>query len=300
MSNNYSDLFATNEEFLSLIEGISKKISNFTSLQLKEVKSFFTEVINLNKGLTYDQLVLFTKEFDIIEKSIDDNKKSYKTYSFSLSYCNNKMSSNDSNKKNKSMEDFIELGKPKKLSFISNSGSNISLNIKENLKENVNIAEYIKHNSDLIEEKVQSHEYFNNDFNSQKKCEIFEKEVNLLKSLILINSLNINSTISDKKVITEDKKLINSNKNIAFDNSIEQLSKDEQTYKKIQLLSKLNLQIIEFSKEIKEIKKFVLNFKNSFLFALQTSNNKVLDHLSNEIRKGKALRSKVINIDKLL
>lgn len=154
----------------------------------------------------------------------------------------------------------------------------IVLNIIQNISECISKDDYINQ----ITEEVN---------NLKKIKEIYEKEINLLKSSILINSLNLNNSGNLRllKEFSDDQ----NKQNLIND-------KEDSFYQKNEIVNYLLVKIKNFKQELDLFKVELLETKTNFLNKMSTVNEKITLLFKKEIEKRKKIEEKVSNIEKLI
>lgn len=138
------------------------------------------------------------------------------------------------------------------------------------------------------------------DIDLKQKIDLYEREINLLKSLILINNLHLNTADNDGTGLTGNK-LFKSNHYVSMTNEkSEVISHDKELHQKIQNLNLLTIQITNFGQELKELKTSIQNQKLEFLKDMSEIINKVVNAFNVEVKNRNRITGKIKGIEKLI
>jgi hypothetical protein len=127
-----------------------------------------------------------------------------------------------------------------------------------------------------------------------KLNEILEREMNLLKSLILINNLNLNS--SDSKALFHDNYFLE----MCDEGNLQQIIKDDKKFEKQENLNVLTLKINNLKERLDLFKKEFLEEKSKFNEYMGGIHNRIMEHFGHEIKIRRTIEEKVSNIKKLI
>ena len=141
-----------------------------------------------------------------------------------------------------------------------------------------------------------------NNYNRIKKLEeelnklknindIYEKEINLLKTSILINNLNIENT--------GRLNLLN-NINEIKNNQLSENIKKDSLYDRNTIINHLIIKINNFKEELDLFKVEFSEAKNNFISKLNITNEQIKLLCKNEVEKRKKIEDKISNIEKLI
>jgi hypothetical protein len=152
--------------------------------------------------------------------------------------------------------------------------------------------------------QIQSvNELFYDRFDLDLKCknELFDREVNLLKSLILINNLHLNTFEKEPSIQNPNQQLFKDNYFVSMtEGKSESIANDKYLYNKIQTLNLITMQISNLGQELKELKSSIEAKRADFKKDMNEAHKKVITAFAQEVKSRKAMRGKIINIEKLI
>lgn len=138
------------------------------------------------------------------------------------------------------------------------------------------------------------------DVDLKQKIDLYEREINLLKSLILINNLHLN-TLDNYGGGLGGNQLFKSKHYVSMTNGkSEVISQDKVLHQKIHSLSQLKLQISDLGQELKELKTSIQNQKLEFLKNMNDIINKVVNAFNIEVKNRNKIKGKIKGIEKLI
>lgn len=272
--------------------------NNFAKEFNKHINSSSIDFLKLDNNInnTYSDI---TKVLNYII----DNNLNIKKINELKNYYENKNTNKSNNK-------VIESNKGYK-NLLIQSTNNININYN---KQNIIDTNKKKFANLIIEEiKDNNFEIKSFDIDLKLKNEIYEKEINLLKSLIFINNLhsniNNNNTIINNFNANDIDDNNNNNKILKkkdnyYCNFIEgqskEVSKNNKLYLKISTFNYLIILITNLNQELKELKQSIQNQKEDFKEKMADSHKKVIEAFTQEVESRYRIKGKMKEIENLI
>lgn len=138
------------------------------------------------------------------------------------------------------------------------------------------------------------------DLELKLKNEVYEKEINLLKSLILINNLHLNSIEDNRDLASSNLKTKDNYFLSMIEGKSEAISENTNLYNNIQTLNLLTVQIANLGQELKELKESIENQRFEFKKQMYETHQRVLAACNQEVKNRNRIKGKMKEIEKLI